>query len=212
MCPLLVRLHPGLYAGASAVRFHSGGKKFFILGNYEVHDIDSAYKNYRTLQTWPLLPFGIISALGIVGLGLARKKFREAFLLYAMIVVYLFSALVFFVASRYRLPAAPFLAIFAACTVTSLYTQLRERRRIRLLACAGLVAARLPVRISFSGEIEDPRPMAESHKNSLQPGRNMLFKKGPTAPSRIRQSHGAGPGFAPPQRWECHAVLNDFSR
>jgi len=193
-------------------------KKFFYFwGNYEVHDIDSAYKNYRTLQTWPLLPFGIISALGIVGLGLALKQFRQAFLLYAMILVYLFSALVLFVASRYRLPAAPFLAIFAACTVTSLYTQLRERRRIRLLACAGLVAALFAgTHLFFRSEIETLDRWQRATRIHYSLGGNMLFKKGlyREAIPEFAKAIELEPGFAPAYNGlgMSYAVLNDFEQ
>ena len=193
-------------------------KKFFYFwGNYEVHDIDSAYKNYRTLQTWPLLPFGIISALGIVGLGLALKKFRQAFLLYAMILVYLFSALVFFVASRYRLPAAPFLAIFAAYTVTSLYTQLRERRLRRLLACAGLVAALLAgTHLLFRNEIETIDRWQRATRIHYSLGGNLFFKKGlyREAIQEFAKAIELEPGFAPAHNrlGMSYAALNDFDR
>ncbi len=193
-------------------------KKFFYFwGNYEVHDIDSAYKNYRTLQTWPLLPFGIISALGIVGLGLALKKFRQAFLLYAMILIYLFSALVFFVASRYRLPAAPFLAIFAAYTVTCFYTQLRERRLRRLLTCAGLVAALLAgTHLLFRNEIETIDRWQRATRIHYSLRGNLFFKKGlyREAIQEFAKAVELEPGFAPAHNrlGMSYAALNDFDR
>ena len=193
-------------------------KKFFYFwGNYEVHDIDSAYKNYRTLQTWPLLPFGIISALGIVGLGLALKKFRQAFLLYEMILVYLFSALVFFVASRYRLPAAPFLAIFAAYTVTSLYTQLQERRLREFLVCAGLVAALVAgTYLFFRSEIDTIDRWQRATRIHYSLGGNLLFKKGlyREAIPEFAKAIELEPDFAPAYNGlgMSYAVLNDFER
>jgi 4-amino-4-deoxy-L-arabinose transferase-like glycosyltransferase len=193
-------------------------KKFFYFwGNYEVHDIDSAYKNYRTLQTWPLLPFGIISALGIVGLGLALKKFRQAFLLYAMILVYLFSALVFFVASRYRLPAAPFLAIFAAYTVISLYTRLRERHLRKFLVCVGLVAALFAgTHLFFRSEIETIDRWQRATRIHYSLGGNLLFKKGlyREAIPEFAKAIELEPDFAPAYNGlgMSYAVLNDFER
>jgi tetratricopeptide (TPR) repeat protein len=193
-------------------------KKFFYFwGNYEVHDIDSAYKNYRTLQPWPLLPFGIISALGLVGLGLALKKFRQAFLLYAMILIYLFSTLVFFVASRYRLPAAPFLSIFAAYTVIYLYTQLRERRVRKYMVCAGLVVGLFAgTNLPFRNEVETLDRWQRITRIHYSLGGNMLFKKGlyREAIQEFAKVIELEPNFAPAYNrlGMSYAILDDFER
>jgi len=193
-------------------------KKFFYFwGNYEVHDIDSAYKNYRTLQTWPLLPFGIISALGIVGLGLALKKARQAFLLYAMILVYLLSALVFFVASRYRVPAAPFLSIFAAYTVTWLYGQLRGGHLIRFLVCSGLVVGLFAgTHLLFRDEVETLDRWQRATRIHYSLGGNLLFKKGSyrEAIPELAKAIELEPNFAPAYNrlGMSYAILNDYER
>ena len=193
-------------------------KKFFYFwGNYEVHDIDSNYKNYRTIQNWPLLPFGIISALGIVGMGLSLKKFRKAFLLYAMILIYLLSALVFFVASRYRLPAAPFLSIFAACTVTSLYTQVRERRLKRFLVCAVLVVALfIGSHLLFRNEIEALDRWQRATRIHYSLGGNFFFKKGLYREAIVEFENAIAlePDFAPAYNrlGMSYAILNDYVR
>ncbi len=118
-------------------------KFFFFWANYEVQDIDSTYKYYRTIQNWPLLPFGFLSSLGILGMGLALPRFRQVFLLYSMVAVYLFSVLVFFAASRYRLPAVPFLAIFAAYALVSIFSRWREKQFKKLLIYSGIACALL---------------------------------------------------------------------
>jgi len=90
-------------------------KKFTLFWHsYEVHDYDSTYRNYVELRNWPLLTMGIIAPLGILGMAMSLKRFRDAFLLYWMVFMALFSVLLFFCASRYRLPNIPFLIIFAA--------------------------------------------------------------------------------------------------
>jgi tetratricopeptide (TPR) repeat protein len=114
-------------------------KLIYFWRNYEVHDIDSAYKNYRAIQTWPLLPFGVLAVLGLLGISLSLSKFRWLLLLYSVIVVYLLSVLIFFAASRYRLPAVPFLAIFSAYAITSLSRQLREKQFKKFLLCSAIV-------------------------------------------------------------------------
>jgi len=193
-------------------------KKFFYFwGNYEVHDIDTAYKNYRTLQTWPLLPFGIMSALGLVGLGLALRKFRPAFLLYAMILIYLFSALLFFVASRYRLPAAPFLSIFAAYTVIYLYTQLRESRLRKYMVCAGLVVGLFAgINLPLRNEVETLDRWQRATRIHYSLGGNLLFKKGlyREAIQEFAKVIELEPNFAPAYNGlgRSYAILNDFDR
>lgn len=193
-------------------------KKFFYFwGNYEVHDIDSTYKNYRTLRNWPLLPFGIISALGIVGMGLALKKFRQAFLLYAVILVYLISNLVLFVTSRYRLPAAPFLSIFSAYALISLYTQWHERNLRKFLICSGLVLCLFAsTHFLFRNQIEalDRWQIATRIHYSL--GGNLLFKKGlyREAILEFEKAIALEPDFAPAYNrlGMSYAVLNDYDR
>ena len=193
-------------------------KKFFYFwGNYEVHDIDSTYKNYRTIRNWPLLPFGIISALGIVGMGLSLRKFRQALLPYAMILVYLISNLIFFVTSRYRLPAAPFLCIFAAYTLTFLSTQWRERHLRKLLICCGLVACLVAsTHFLFRNEIEALDRWQKATRIHYSLGGNLLFKKGlyREAIQEFEKAIALEPNFAPAYNrlGTSYAILDDYDR
>jgi len=89
---------------------------------------------------WSFLDLGIIMPLGLLGLGLALKRWRELFPLYAVVLVYLASAMIFFVVSRYRMPAVPVLMIFAAYAVMWLFDGLRGQNfRSFLGACVALV-------------------------------------------------------------------------
>jgi 4-amino-4-deoxy-L-arabinose transferase-like glycosyltransferase len=65
----------------------------------------------------PLLSFGAVAPLALLGLAATARDWRRLFPLYAMIAVYLASALLFFVLSRYRVPVVPVLIVFAACGV-----------------------------------------------------------------------------------------------
>lgn len=96
----------------------------------------------------PLLGYGVVAPLALVGMGLGARRWRELFPLYALVAVHLASALVFFVLSRYRMPVVPVLMIFAASTVVQLVDLARNRegRRFGLLvgwlAVAALVVHR----------------------------------------------------------------------
>jgi tetratricopeptide (TPR) repeat protein len=177
------------------------GKKFFYFwGNYEVHEIDSNYKYDLILRRWPLVPFGVLSILGIVGMVLARKKFRQAFLLYSMVGVYLLSVLIFFAASRYRLPAAPFLALFAAYALTSFYTLWQEKRRVTLLALLSFSVLLWPlINLPFRNEVQALERWQVATRIHYSLGGNFLFKKRQyrEAVEEYRKALDLAPQFAP---------------
>lgn len=130
-----IRLHP---LEALALE----GKKFiYFWQNYEVHEIDPAYKNYRLIRQWPFLTFGLFSAFGIMGMVLLLPRSRHALLLYAMVAIYLVSSMIFFPVSRYRLPATPFLALFAAWALVKFRSLQQERRNKTLLGCIAITLA-----------------------------------------------------------------------
>jgi len=206
------------------MRAHSGDafflelKKFgFFWSNYEVHDLDSTYRNYVTLQGWPLIAFGIIASLGIVGMGLALKRFRRTFLLYWLVLAYLLSVLLFFAASRYRLPAVPFLAIFAAHALLTLLRLARQRSWKPLLIGLGASAILAAgSNLLFSEEIRrfDRWQAATRIHYSLE-GR-MLFKKGlyREAVAGFRRSVALEPGFMPAYDYlgKSLAMLGDYEQ
>jgi len=193
-------------------------KKFFYFwGNYEVHDIDSIYKNYQTIQNWPLLPFGVIAALGILGMYLSRKDFRRAFLLYAAVGVYLLSVLIFFAASRYRLPAAPFLSIFAAYAFNDLFGQWREKRLQNFFICIGLVFSLLAGNhYLFRKDIEALDRWQRATRIHYSLGGNLLFQRGfyREATLEFQKAIDLEPHFAPAHNrlGMAYAILGDFEK
>ncbi len=101
----------------------------------------------RTIEAGsPLHPFlpgmGVVVPLALAGLvlggGLRRPEHR---LLAGCILVWLASCLLFTVSARYRLPAAPFLILFAGIGAEGLCRAAAGRRFRRLAAGAALLAA-----------------------------------------------------------------------
>jgi 4-amino-4-deoxy-L-arabinose transferase-like glycosyltransferase len=193
-------------------------KKFcYFWGNYEVHDLDSTYKNYVTIQSWPFIPFGIIAALGIMGMGLSLARFRQAFLLYWMILVYLLSALVFFAASRYRLPAAPFISIFSAYSLTYFFGLIRDKNWKRFFACMGITLLLFAcTNLLFRNDIRIFDQWQKATRIHYSLGGKMLFKKGnyQEAVLEFKKVLELQPDFAPAYNYlgKSFAILNDYER
>jgi len=201
----------------SAAFFLEIKKLCFFLGDYEVHDIDSTYKNYVAIRQWPLIPFGIISALGLVGMGLSLIRFRKAFLLYWMVLSYLVSVMIFFSALRYSLPAAPFLSIFAACNLTHLLSLLREKKTKKLLVLLSITAILFAgTRLIFQREIKTFDQWQRATRIHYSLGGKILFKKGQyrEAITEFEKSLALQPDFAPAYNHAgmSYAILGDYER
>jgi tetratricopeptide (TPR) repeat protein len=76
-----------------------------------------SYDNFRLFSptlSLPLPAFGIVAPLALLGAGISLRRWRDLLPLYAGFGAYFISAMIFFTQSRYRMPAVPFLSIFAA--------------------------------------------------------------------------------------------------
>ncbi len=74
---------------------------------------DFAREFSRVLRALPL-HFGIVAPLGLVGLVLTRRRWRELLPLYFAVLVPWLTCVLFFMSAEYRLPAAAILIVFAA--------------------------------------------------------------------------------------------------
>jgi hypothetical protein len=95
-------------------------KLFYFFNDYEMHYIASAYKEYKASLYFPLVRHGIVASLGLLGMILSCRRFKDLFLLYGMVFVYLLAGMLFLVQSRYRTPAVPFLCLFAGHSLSAL--------------------------------------------------------------------------------------------
>ena len=91
-------------------------RKFLIFINgYEPQDIEDFYfaKKFIPLLRFPFISFYFISALGILGWVVCIRK-PEASVIKLFILGYGISNILYFVTSRYRLPAVPYFIILAS--------------------------------------------------------------------------------------------------
>jgi tetratricopeptide (TPR) repeat protein len=101
-----------------------------FLNNFERPD-NFSYYNFRVFSptlNLPWLSFGLIFPLSLLGIAASAGRWRELLPLYAGIGAYLASAIIFFIQSRYRMPALPLLILFAGYGVFWLQNQIIGRR------------------------------------------------------------------------------------
>ena len=87
----------------------------YLFNNYEGPDnYDYSFSSqYSFMLKLPLVTFGIIGPLSIVGMFFGLRKFKEIYPLYAIILLYTCSLLLFFIFSRLRMYIVPALTVFA---------------------------------------------------------------------------------------------------
>jgi len=192
-------------------------KVCFFFSNYEVQDIDSNYKNYVTIQSWPLIPFAVIAVFGIIGMAAGARHVKKLFLVYWMILIYFASVLVFFAASRYRLPAVPYLSVFAALTLNNLYQQMRDRQwrkgAVHVVAIAILTAGTL---FPFRDDIASFDRWQQATRIHFSLGGMRFFNQGDyrRAISEFQKSVAIDPNFAAAHNYlgKSYAILREYGQ
>lgn len=143
-------------------------RKWLMVWNIsEVGDSDDQYTHgdwsplLGTLN--PLLHFGILTPLAILGICLTWNRRKDLWLLYALIFVYAVSVALFYVFSRYRFPLVPLLILFAAAGVIFLRDAFRGTKRLPLWA--GLAAAAVAAAVCNRAMIPEYFIRADTHNN-----------------------------------------------
>jgi FimV-like protein len=116
-------------------------KLFLFWHGYEYPDNNedlAVMSRFMPVLRWPLPVYAIISPLAILGLGLSLLAWRRHLLPILLVLVYAGSLMLFFLFARYRLPAVPFLLLFAAHALVWMGGRLQEARARGIPACAGL--------------------------------------------------------------------------
>jgi tetratricopeptide (TPR) repeat protein len=175
-------------------------KLFYFFNDYEMHYIASAYKEYRASLSFPYVRYGIIVSLGVLGMILSLRMFRDLFLVYGAVFVYLISGLLFLVQSRYRTPAVPYLCLFAGYGVYALKEMVAARRFKQVALSLILVGISFALtRTVYRGEILHVDRWQQATKIHYQRGGVLLFKDGryQEAISELKQCVAMAPSFAP---------------
>lgn len=72
--------------------------------------------------------FGFIFPCAVLGIALSAKRWKDFYIIYSFISIYVVSALVFYVISRLRVPVLPFLIIFAAIFLGEFFERLKSKK------------------------------------------------------------------------------------
>jgi len=93
---------------------------------------------YLIWQKGLFFPYGLILPLAVIGLILGAGRNRKSAMLAMFLLTYLPAVVLFFVTTRYRLPAVPVLLLFAAFGVTTALESFRRWSRKKALTLTGL--------------------------------------------------------------------------
>jgi len=122
---------------ADPARFLAGllRKSFFLLHAYEVgNNRDLAlYRRANPVLSLPLVSYGLLLPLALVGLLSSPRRSREKNLLVAFFVTYGLSLVLFFVCARFRVPLLPVLFILAGKGLVEMGGRVRRRELRPLL-------------------------------------------------------------------------------
>jgi len=106
-------------------------RKFMVFWNdYEVPDNNNIYllTRYIWILRLPMITFGWIIPLALLGAVVAFRKQREVRILVGFVASYCLSVIAFFVFSRYRVQVVPILVVFAVNGGAWIVDQVREAR------------------------------------------------------------------------------------
>jgi Flp pilus assembly protein TadD/4-amino-4-deoxy-L-arabinose transferase-like glycosyltransferase len=198
--------HP-LQAGALYVR------KLMLFWRAEENDpnVDFAeITGFVPVLRAPLVPFGLISPLAMVGLLWVAVRGPRPGLLLTVTAVSVASVLTFFVTSRYRLPIVPLLAMFAAVgMLTTVQTIRSGTPRRRVAWASGLVLLVALTNYAF--------PSLVPHTSAVDSAFNVgvaYYRAGdlPHTREKMREVTTKQPGNAEAQFLLGLACINDSAR
>jgi len=111
----------------------------------EAHDVLPVFARYEVVAGITPLTYGLVAPLGLLGLVLSLRRFREHLALYVILANQLALLVVFYVVVRFRLSVEAVLILTSALALRALWSWVRARETRRLvvagIALAGLAAA-----------------------------------------------------------------------
>jgi tetratricopeptide (TPR) repeat protein len=152
-----VRAHPGHALGLLVMKF------VHFWSTYEIPQIEhfGYFRRFSLPLRGPVLSFGIVGPLALIGMILAWPDRRRWALPYLFVSLYCLAVVVFFVLARYRLPIVPGLFLFAALAMSRTWDAIRSGRRVPAgVVLGGAVVAGLMMRANVYG-VDESKGIAQ---------------------------------------------------
>jgi Tfp pilus assembly protein PilF len=132
-----IRAHPAAWLGLLAKKLG------LFLNGVELYDVPNVYFNERSCGVLKLLflPFAVIATLGVCGLIVLCRSGKNRSLVSIFLGCAVLSVLLFYVNTRYRLPAVPLLILLAAYFVDWAARSVSGRRVKQVLIMAAAAVA-----------------------------------------------------------------------
>jgi len=110
---------------------------------YEIPDAEDYYfyRRYSPLLAMPLISYGIICPLAIIGMIFCFRSFKEFSLIYTLAFANILSVVLFYIFSRYRLPIVPLFIIFASYGIIYLYDAIKRKDLYKVVSIGFLSVA-----------------------------------------------------------------------
>ena len=185
--------------------------------DYEVHYIASAHKEYKESLYYPFFRYGMLISLSLLGIGLSIRKFKDLFLIYGAIGVYLLSCTIFLVNARYRTPAIPYFCLFAGYAVYRLKNMATSHQFKHFGICAlFLVAFYLSTHLAFKEALLKHDQWQQATKIYYEMDGRPAFTNGRyhDAVLALTRSIAILPNFYPAYilRGRSHAMLGEYEK
>lgn len=120
----------------------TGTKLLYAFHSFAWHDLPQAWLFQLRLPSWlPTLPFGVLSALALVGMAVSVPRWRSRLLFFALVGCQLGVMVLFYVSARQRILLLPALVFFAIAGCRYLADRSRDPRQRRLTAILAAVLA-----------------------------------------------------------------------
>jgi 4-amino-4-deoxy-L-arabinose transferase-like glycosyltransferase len=119
-----------------------------FMGGYEISENPNIYffwshpQNILKPLLWKIIisfPGGILLPLAWLGIFLAFREWKRLSLILGFIFTYMFSVVLFFVNTRFRLPVAPFLLIFSAFAILKIIEQKKLKTKMLLIFSSAIL-------------------------------------------------------------------------
>jgi tetratricopeptide (TPR) repeat protein len=142
-------------------------KTLFFWNAYELPQVENLYfvKRFVPLARWPLLDFSLLGPLGLLGLVLSLRRWRQFYFPIAFVLAYFLATIPFFVISRLRLQICPALMVLASYGLVWGYRKIKTHRVNKLIwAILGTTALALLINFPLAALLHPDEHLAEAYR------------------------------------------------